>query len=59
MLACEDTEVARETERRLMWLDTSHWGKAAKTKMERHAGAVPGKVKLRILYFVFWTIRRC
>ena len=59
MLAFEHTEVARETERRLMWLDTSQWGKAAKTKMERLAGAVPGKVKLGILYFVFWTIRRC
>lgn len=31
--ACsEDPEVARETERRRIWLDTSHRGKAAKTK---------------------------
>ena len=34
-------------------------GKQQKPRLERNVGAVPDKLKLIILYFVFRTIRRC
>lgn len=50
VLACEILRL-HETKRRRMWFDTSHWGKAAKTKTGEGCWGYSDKLKL--INFIF------